>query len=81
MGEYCKQDVEVTRAVYDHLAPLLPDKAVQLECDFATIISRQERYGFPFHIDKAEEFYADLCVRRAEVEHELYLFTTRYGGE
>lgn len=71
MGEYCKQDVEVTRAVYEHLAPQLPDKAVQLECDFATIISRQERYGFPFNAEEASLLYSDLCVRHKEIEIEL----------
>lgn len=71
MGEYCKQDVEVTKALYDHVRPKVTDECVRLEMQFATVISRQERYGWRFDSDAAEELYADLRVQEKEYEAEL----------
>jgi len=71
MGEYCLQDVTVTKALYEYAIKKTTPQAVKLEMDFATIISRQERYGFPFHTDKAELLYSNLCVRQKELEGSM----------
>lgn len=74
MSDYCKQDVEVTVAIYNHLkkyeAYLVP-QAVELEHKVQTIIARQMEFGFEFDLDKAEELYAVLMQRKHELTKQF----------
>lgn len=72
MGEYCRQDVRVTKALWDKLKTKgLSDQAVQIEHDFAAIIDRQTVHGWKFNKQKAEELQGKLEIRKAELNDEL----------
>ena len=72
MIEYCKQDVEVTISVYDHLMKKEPSEMmVKLEHQFASLMLDQERNGFPFDVTKAEKLCGILCSERAALKQEL----------
>lgn len=72
MYSYCKQDVHVTKLLYDKLMskgyPLWP---IQLEHNIAWVMAKQERNGFVFDKDKAVSLYSTLSDRRAVLEKEL----------
>lgn len=71
MGQYCIQDVEVTYALYNKLIMRgIPEEAIWLEQEFARIISRQEKYGVYFDMEKAKNLHITLLeeVERAEAE-------------
>lgn len=72
MQDYCEQDVIVNC----QFAELILKKnysleALELEHDFQEIIWMQEQFGFPFDVKKAQELYAVLAARRAELLDEL----------
>ena len=74
MEDYCVQDVEVTKSLYEFflkkgLGAL--DQAVCLEHMFAKAIRIQEMNGFPFDVKAAEELTCSLMARRAELNCEL----------
>ena len=72
MVEYCRQDTEVTKAVYDKLLEKnIPEEAITLEQSFATIISRQEKYGVYFDIKKAQALHIELIQEAERAEEEL----------
>jgi DNA polymerase I-like protein with 3'-5' exonuclease and polymerase domains len=72
MGEYCEQDVIVTRELYRHLMQKKPSvQMLALEHDFARAMRKQEYNGFPFDIEKAEKLCMELTARRAELKEEL----------
>ncbi|WP_417623158.1 DNA polymerase [Parasphingorhabdus sp.] len=83
MQDYCEQDVEVTHALYRKALPIwagtdkkghgIPhsDKAVWMEMEVATILSRQERWGFTFDAKSAEKFYVELIGERETLDREL----------
>lgn len=62
MVEYCKQDISVTYSLLQRmlLRGLPPQQAIDLEQDFATIIARQEHYGWQFDVKKAQELHVEL---------------------
>ena len=61
MVEYCKQDVNVTYALYKRLlSKEIPDEAMWLEQEFAKIIQRQEAYGVLFDVPKAKALHVEL---------------------
>lgn len=62
MVHYCKQDVEVNYTLLQRmlLRGLPPQQAIDLEQDFATIIARQEHYGWQFDVKKAQELHVEL---------------------
>ena len=73
MVEYCRQDSEVTYSLYNHLLKAeIPKEAIVLEQDFATIISRQEKYGVWFDIEKAKNLHIELLQEVDEAEADLY---------
>ena len=72
MLEYCKQDCNVTAALY-HLITTDPIKpsALRLEHDFATAINLQVRSGFPFDFDQCLALVDELEARKRIVEEQL----------
>lgn len=84
MQSYCENDVLVTVKLWERIQWSLEkekwsEEAVELEHDVATIVARQERYGWFFDVEKAHKLYADLVQRQAEVERQLQeVFPPRY---
>ena len=73
MVEYCRQDTEVTNALYEKLLKAnTPAEAIWLEQEFAKIMHRQERYGVWFDLAKAKQLHVDLLVEVEEAEQELF---------
>ena len=63
MLDYCKQDVEITHAVYKELlkeSKGFSKESIDLEHDIRLIIDQQEKNGFAFNIQKAQELLARL---------------------
>ena len=63
MLDYCKQDVEITHAVYKELlkeSKGFSKESIDLEHDIRLIIDQQEKNGFAFNIQKAQELLAKL---------------------
>jgi DNA polymerase I-like protein with 3'-5' exonuclease and polymerase domains len=63
MLQYCKQDVEITHAVYNHLvneSKGFSQESVNLEHTIRLIIDQQEKNGFAFNMQKAQELLAKL---------------------
>lgn len=81
MQEYCEQDVEVNYALYDKARKIwlgedgsgIPysDRSVWLEMEVASIIARQERWGFAFDVKGAEKFYVTLIAERERLDAKL----------
>lgn len=72
MFEYAKQDVEVTLALYELCkAQNYSDTALDLEQSVARLMARQERTGFCFDEQSAEELLRDLMAEQAEVHERL----------
>lgn len=72
MSFYCEGDVTTTAALYDYLQTQEADpRSVQLEHEFAIIMAKQERFGFPFDEKKAFALVNTLKARRAEIDEEL----------
>lgn len=80
MAYYCEQDVITNVKLYKHLMneakwKETPQRAIDIEHKFATIISRQERNGVKFDIDKAEKLEE---VLRKEAEEALEILRVTY---
>jgi DNA polymerase I-like protein with 3'-5' exonuclease and polymerase domains len=74
MEEYCKQDVLVTKKIYDLLkTKYLSEKSLEIEHKFAKIIGLQEQRGVCFDKEKAVELAANLVEEKAELERKLKL--------
>jgi DNA polymerase len=72
MLAYNKQDVEVTKALWEHLMKQDYDmRAVTLEHRVAWICSEIEQNGFPFDKAKAEDLEKELRIKDAEVQDKL----------
>jgi len=73
MGNYCNQDVVVTKKVFELLirARGFSKTAMRIEHRFAEICARQERTGMPFDENKAERLYGLLKSRSVEIKEEL----------
>lgn len=73
MVEYCRQDSEVTYHLYKKLLTRsIPEEAIKLEQDFAKVISRQEKYGVYFDMQKAQALHVTLMQEAEEAEEELF---------
>ena len=73
MVEYCRQDSEVTYHLYNKLLTRnIPEEAIRLEQDFAKVISRQEKYGVYFDMEKAQALHVSLMEEAEEAEEELF---------
>lgn len=73
MEDYCVRDVDVLEKLYAFLTKKLEgqEQAVQLEHDFAWIISLQMRNGFGFDVPKAQELMSELTEEQSGVAKEL----------
>lgn len=73
MLEYCKQDVEVSTAIYEAQLSFVEknEKHIKLEHMVATIISKQIENGMGFNIDKAEVLEQELLMEKASIEDHL----------
>jgi|LakMenEpi12Oct12_1017442.scaffolds.fasta_scaffold00008_15 DNA polymerase I-like protein with 3'-5' exonuclease and polymerase domains len=72
MEDYCVQDVMVTKRLWELIQGKTPDpRSVDLEHQFAELIYKQEKNGFRFDVRKAQELYAELAMKRVEIEQEL----------
>ena len=68
MHDYCRQDVTVTAALYNHLAKMdLPMRAVEIEHDIQRLCTNLEHHGVCFDEEAATALYAKLEARRMEV--------------
>lgn len=76
MDVYCKQDVDVTTKLYQHLmrktARWLPDKALEIEQQVQEIISQQHLTGWLFDIDSAQKLHVELVDELDKAEKELH---------
>jgi DNA polymerase I-like protein with 3'-5' exonuclease and polymerase domains len=72
MQDYCVGDTLVTLKLYEYLSsqPLDP-RCHELEHAFATIMSLQEEFGFPFNEKAAFALVNTLKARRAELDERL----------
>lgn len=76
MITYCKQDVDLNVELYKHLLSKLEEwgdyeKALQLEHDVAIHITRQERNGFNFDLERATILQAEVADRMAQITDEM----------
>ena len=72
MQDYCVQDVEVTYALWKHLAPeKYSQKAIEFEHDVAKICDEIGKFGWTFNVEKAASLYGKLSQERIELENEL----------
>ena len=68
MCSYNRQDVVVTKALYDLICKQhYSEEAIDLEHQFQKIIFKQEQNGFPFDERKASEYYSTLCAERERI--------------
>lgn len=72
MVEYCEQDVIVTSKLYDKiLSKNYSQTAFDIEMQVATIITRQEMFGFGFDKEAAVKLLVKLHARESELYREL----------
>lgn len=77
MRKYCINDVSVTLKLYERIKENLTKlnksiyKAVELEHEFAEIISRQIRSGFKLNVDKTEALYMGLAEEKTAILNTL----------
>lgn len=82
MLEYCRQDVKVTSLLYNKLIERgVPSKAMSLEQDVRSIISRQTNKGWEFDVNKAETLYKNLTIKRLDIEDELRTYFSDFEDE
>lgn len=74
MQVYCAQDVEVSYKLYNYFAAQKADpRSLELEHEFAIIMSKQEQFGFPFNEKAAYALVNTLLVKRNEINAKLQL--------
>ena len=72
MYEYAKQDVEVTLALWDRIQKEnYSSQALDLEMSVAKLMARQERTGFCFDVQSAEELLRDLMMEQSTIHARL----------
>lgn len=84
MLDYCAQDVEVSVALAELFRPKLEtyQDCIELEHKLASIMSWQEREGFPFDIRKAQTLEGELRKELVQLSDEMRsTFAFVDGGE
>jgi len=72
MCSYNRQDVVVTKALYDLICKQhYSEEAINLEHEFQKVIFQQEQNGFPFDTEKAATYYGQLASERSALELSL----------
>lgn len=73
MVEYCRQDTEVTYALYQRLlsSGLPPQQAIWIEQEFAKIISRQEKYGVYFNLKEAQKLHIEILAEADAINEQV----------
>ena len=72
MLEYCIQDVEVTRKLWEHIVKQnYAQSSIKLEHNFALAINKQIRSGVPFDLDAALDLVDGLRAKQTELETQL----------
>jgi len=72
MLQYCVQDVEVTKKLWEHICKQdYPEPALKVEHDFALAINKQIRAGIPFDVDAALDLVDVLRAKQADLESQL----------
>lgn len=72
MQRYCKQDVVVTKALYDHLSKkYLSKDAYNLEVAFQEYVFEQEQHGCYFDVGKAIHLKQILTFKLDKVREEI----------
>lgn len=72
MLEYCKQDVEVTHALFSALeAKNYSQQALTFEHQVAWRCALMERSGWPFDVKAATELYGDLVAKREAIRKTM----------
>lgn len=72
MSVYAQQDVEVTEDLFNRLMSKgLSPKCMEIEQLTAHVIARQERRGFHFDIDRAEQLYVHLAEAQGKLDAAL----------
>jgi DNA polymerase-1 len=78
MISYAIDDVMATSEAYDNLKDALKkddfsETSIVLEHKFKWLICEQERNGFMFDMEKANQLYSELCLRTEEINRQLQL--------
>jgi hypothetical protein len=72
MQDYCIGDVEVSDALYRYMKSQTADpRSLELEHEFAIVMSQQEQFGFPFNEKAAFALVNTLKAERAEIDDQL----------
>ena len=72
MQVYCEGDVEVSDALYKYMLSQNPDpRSLELEHEFAIVMSKQEQFGFPFNEKAAFALVNTLKAERSEIDEQL----------
>lgn len=72
MQSYCEQDVEVNTHIWNKLVGKgFSEESIQLEHDVRRIVTRQEKYGFAFDEDAANELFGTLNQKVYDLEKAL----------
>jgi DNA polymerase I-like protein with 3'-5' exonuclease and polymerase domains len=72
MIAYCEQDVQVTYQLYQKiLSKNYSQTALDMEMQVASIITRQEQFGFGFDKEAAIKLLVELHARESELHKEL----------
>ena len=72
MQTYCEGDVEVSDALYKYMLSQNPDpRSLELEHEFAIVMSKQEQFGFPFNEKAAFALVNTLKAERSEIDEQL----------
>lgn len=68
MQTYCCQDLDTNEALIVHLRKAgIPKVANDIEHHLAWYLAQQERNGWPFNLERAQELHAELAARKQEL--------------
>jgi hypothetical protein len=72
MLDYCVQDVNVTKKLWEHIVKeKYPEPALLLEHSFALAINKQIRSGISFDVDAALDLVDDLRAKKEQLDGKL----------